>query len=126
LTINKLFVIINADKEDKMALMMYLKDLQVRGDRVLVKQLKFEEKVGTFYVPESVRTRKEKRRADAWKAEVITLGDKIYFRDGEWTFKKGDTIYCAPVSLDCPSFEGEDGAKYMIITQEDCLAVEEK
>lgn len=100
--------------------------LEVKGDRVLVKKLAFEDKIGSFYVPENVRARKEKRRKDAWRAEVISLGDKVYFQDGHHTFKKGDVIYCAPVSLDCPAFQDDNGTEYIIITQDDCLAVEVK
>lgn len=109
-----------------MELTMNLEDIKIKGDRVLVKQLKYDDKVGKFYVPESVIARKAKRRADAWKAEVITLGDRIFFEDNHHTFAKGDIVYCAPVSLDCPSFEGVDGNRYLIITQDDLLAKEAK
>ena len=107
-------------------LTMDLNKLQVRGDRVLVKQLKFEDKIGSFIIPESVRSRKENRRGDAWRAEVITLGDKCFFEDNHHKFEKGDIVFCAPVSLDCPAFEGTDGFKYIILLQEDLLAKEVK
>ena len=103
---------------------MNVKTIEIKGDRVLVKKLKFEEKIGSFIVPESVRARKEKRRGDAWRAEVVSLGDKIYFEKHHHKFKKGDIVYCAPVSLDCPAFELEDGFTYIILTQEDLLAKE--
>jgi len=117
------FSILYADKEDKMPLTMDLKDIKIKGDRVLVKQIKFEEKIGSFVIPENVRDRKAKRRADAWKAQVVTIGDKVYFENHHWGFKEGDVVFCAPVSLDCPSFEAENGDVYKIILQEDCLAV---
>jgi co-chaperonin GroES (HSP10) len=98
-----------------------IEKIELRGDRILVKQLKYDEKVGSFYVPESVRSRKEKRRADAWKAEVIKLGDSVDFDMLKGTLEKGDVIYCAPVSLDCPAFETNTD-KYIIITDEDVLA----
>ena len=100
--------------------------LVVKGDRVLVKKLAIEERVGRFIVPDSVKAHKEKRRRDCWKAEVISLGDKVYFEEGHHKFKEGDVVFCAPVSLDCPAFEGLDGNTYIILTQEDLLAVETK
>jgi len=96
--------------------------LVLKGDRVLVKQVKSEEKVGSFYIPESVMARREKRRRDAWKAEVCGIGDGVVFEKHQYKFKKGDIVYCSPVSLDCPSFE-ENGGQYLIITQEDLIAV---
>jgi len=105
---------------------MDITKLAVKGDRVLVRQIQFDDKIGSFIVPESVKARKGKRRADAWKAEVIALGDKLYFEEGHYTFSVGDIVYCAPVSLDCPAFEGTDGNKYIILTQEDLLAKEAK
>lgn len=100
--------------------------LEVKGDRILVKQMPYENKVGAFYIPQSVVDRKSKRRADAWKAEVISLGDKVYFEKGHHKFTKGSIVYCAPISLDCPAFENEKGDKFMIVTQDDLLAVEVK
>lgn len=100
--------------------------LEVRGDRVIVKQLKFADKVGSLYVPESVISRKSKRRADSWKAEVVGIGDKVYFGENHHKFEKGSIVYCAPVALDCPSFEDNEGNRYLVILQEDLLAVEEK
>ena len=105
---------------------MDITKLKIKGDRVLVKQLKFEDKIGSFIIPDSVKERKLKRRADSWRAEVISLGEKIYFEDHHHTFKKGDIVYCSPIALDCPSFDmGEEG-KYIIVTQEDLIAKEIK
>ena len=101
-----------------------IEKVQIKGDRVLVKQLKFQDKIGSFHIPESVQSRKAKRRADAWRAEVVTIGDRIDFEMLRGEIKKGDVIFCAPVSLDCPAFEGGDGNKYIIITQDDILAME--
>jgi co-chaperonin GroES (HSP10) len=120
LTNNLIISIIGKDKEAKMD----TTKIEVKGDRVLVKQLKFTEKIGSFIVPDSVKERKLKRRADAWRAEVISLGDRVYFEPHHHTFKKGDVVYCSPVSLDCPAFEGDDGEKYIILTQEDLIAKE--
>ena len=103
---------------------MDLMKMEVRGDRVLVKQCRYEDKVGAIFIPESVVDRKAKRRADAWKAIVISLGNGVRFEDGHHKFKEGDTVYCAPVSLDCPCFENEKNERFMIVTQEDLLAVE--
>ena len=103
-----------------------LEKIDIKGDRVLVKKIAFEEKVGSFYVPESVRARKEKRRGDAWKAEVLRVGDGVDFVSLRGSLEAGDIIYCSPVSLDCPAFETESGDKLIIITQEDILAKEIK
>lgn len=103
-----------------------IENVQVKGDRVLVKQIKDEEKKGSFYVPDSVIERKSKRRGDPWRAEVISLGDRVYFEEGHNKFKKGDIVYCTPVSLDCPVFEDDNGGRYIILLQEDLLAVEVK
>jgi co-chaperonin GroES (HSP10) len=103
---------------------MKIAQLDIKGDRVLVKQLSDSDKVGSFYIPDSVAKRREKRRADAWKAEVIAIGDMIDFERLKGTLKKGDIVYCSPVSLDCPKLEGDDGCKYIIVTQEDLIAKE--
>jgi len=39
-----------------------IKRLDLKGDRILVKQLNDVNKVGTFYIPDSVIDRKKKRR----------------------------------------------------------------
>lgn len=106
--------------------MLNINKIAVKGDRVLVKQLHEKDKIGSFFIPESVTTRKEKRRADAWRAEIVNVGDKIDFESLKCRIKKGDILFCAPVSLDCPAFEGDDGHKYIIITQDDILAIEVK
>ena len=103
-----------------------IEKIQIKGDRVLVKKLAFEEKIGSFYVPESVRSRKEKRRADAWRAEVVTVGDRIDFESLRGEIKKGDVLFLAPVSLDCPAFCDEKDNHYVVITQDDILAKEIK
>ena len=102
-----------------------IKNIQVRGDRVLVKMLEDVDKVGSFYVPESVLERKKKRRKDVWKAEVINCGDRLDYEYLKHRLAPGDIIYCAPVSLDCPKFTiGE--TTYVIITQDDLCAIEVK
>lgn len=103
-----------------------LDKLQIKGDRVLVKQLGYEEKVGSFYVPDSVRDRKAKRRGDAWKGEVLKVGDGVDFEVLHGSLDAGDVVYLAPVSLDCPAFETETGDKLVVVTQEDLLAKEIK
>ena len=100
--------------------------VQIKGDRVLVKKLAFEEKVGSFYVPESVRSRKEKRRADAWRAEVVAIGDRIDYEMLNGTLAKGDVLFLAPVSLDCPAFVNDKNEHFVVITQDDILAKETK
>lgn len=99
--------------------------LALKGDRVLVKQLPHSEKIGSFFVPETVAFRKTKRRGDAWRAEVVTIGDTVCFEKHQYEFKKGDIVYCAPVSLDCPKMN-IGGNDYYVVLQEDLLSVEEK
>jgi co-chaperonin GroES (HSP10) len=98
-------------------------NIKIMGDRILVKQLKYDEKVGSFYVPENVRDRKLKRRKDAWKGEVVSCGDGVSFEYLRHRLKPKDVVYLEPVSLDCPSFEYE-GHKYVIVTQMDVCATE--
>lgn len=100
--------------------------IALKGDRVLVKQLADSDKVGAFFVPDSVIDRKKKRRKDAWKAEVMSLGDEVSFRKSEYTFSVGDIVYITPVALDCPSFEGSDNNRYIVVRQEDLIAKEAK
>ena len=101
-----------------------IENVALKGDRILVKQIKTDDKIGTFYLPESVKARKDKRRKDAWKAEVVSLGDNVDHEMLRTVLKKGDMVYCEPVSLDCPAFEGDNDEKFIIVTDEDIIAIE--
>lgn len=106
----------------------------LRGDAVLVKQIKdCETRKSGLVVPETVIEKRAKRRRSAYMAEVVMVGNRV---DHEWLncgtkvgklekLKKGDTVWCDPVSLDCPSFEIKEQI-YRIIRDEDLLAMEVK
>lgn len=98
-------------------------NLALKGDRVLVRKVLTGEKIGRLYVPDTVRYRRDKRRKDAWKGEVISLGDMVDSAMLRHSLKKGDIVYCEPVSLDCPSFR-QNGDVYVIITDEDIIGLE--
>ena len=100
----------------------------IKGDGILVRQIKDDEKTASgLYVPETVIEKRAKRRRSVWKAEVIKFGEKV---DHEWLcpkrgLKKGDIVFCDPISLDCPTFDTK-GEIYKIIKDADVMAMEVK
>ena len=97
---------------------------QLFGDRIIVKQLKDDEKTkGGVYIPETVTERRAKRRRMAYKAIVEKIGAGVSFKRLKHKLCKGDIIYVDPVTLDCPIITmGE--SRYVIIREEDILAKE--
>lgn len=97
---------------------------QLKGDAVLVKELRPPEMRRGFYVPAVAADNMRKARKRSWRAEVVRFGDKVDFeafgavRPGE-----GEVVIVSPEAKDCPGFtHGEE--TYLIVRDEDLLARE--
>ncbi len=89
----------------------------VKGNKILVRVEKREEKAGSLYVPENTRT---KERRGLWEAIVVKLGDKVDFEQWKpYTVCVGDKVLIDPQCQDCPTFQGADDSKLRFIRDED-------
>ena len=85
--------------------------LKPLADRVLVKPLEAEEKVGGIYIPD---TAKEKPQ----KGEVVAVGPGD--TENKMTLKKGDKVLYGKYSGTEINFEDND---YLIMKESDVLAI---
>ena len=86
------------------------------GDRILVKRLEDEDKVGSIIVPD---TAKEKSQ----KAEVIAAGEGKKTDEGKLVsleVKKGDKILIGKYACTDIKIDGEE---YIIMKQEDIMGI---
>ena len=86
------------------------------GDRILVKRLEDEDKVGSIIVPD---TAKEKSQ----KAEIVDVGEGIKTDEGKLVpleVKKGDKILIGKYAGTDIKIDGEE---YIIMKQEDVMGI---
>lgn len=99
------------------------------GDRLLVKQLRVEDKIGRFYIPDVTKDKMDKGKTGVWRAEVVRLGKKVDFEDLGTEVRVGDIVHVQRVASECPKFEEKDENGdvkdiYVLILDDDLLAVE--
>ena len=85
-------------------------------DRVLIKRLDAEEKIGNLYIPESA---KEK----PLQGEVVSVGPGVRMKNGDLrglSVKSGDKVLFGKYSGTDVTLDGED---YVILREDDVLAV---
>lgn len=88
---------------------------RVFGDRVLVRRLDGPEKVGVLFVPATVR--QQPKEQDLWFGEVVAFGLDSRYQEA-YGLAIGDVVGLHDMSLQCASFEGEDGKTYVWAPEE--------
>ena len=86
------------------------------GDRILVKRLEEEDKVGSIIVPDSAKEKSQ-------KAEIVAVGEGIKTDEGKLVpleVKKGDKILIGKYAGTDIKIDGEE---YIIMKQEDVMGI---
>ena len=86
------------------------------GDRILVKRLEEEDKIGSIIVPDSAKEKSQ-------KAEVVAVGEGIKTDEGKLVpleVKKGDKILIGKYAGTDIKIDGEE---YIIMKQEDVMGI---
>jgi len=86
------------------------------GDRILVKRLEEEDKIGSIIVPDSAKEKSQ-------KAEIVAVGEGIKTDEGKLVpleVKKGDKILIGKYAGTDIKIDGEE---YIIMKQEDVMGI---
>ena len=86
------------------------------GDRILVKRLEEDDKVGSIIVPDSAKEKSQ-------KAEIVAVGEGIKTDEGKLVpleVKKGDKILIGKYAGTDIKIDGEE---YIIMKQEDVMGI---
>ena len=86
------------------------------GDRILVKRLEEDDKIGSIIVPDSAKEKSQ-------KAEVIAVGERKKTDEGKLIsleVRKGDKILIGKYAGTDIKIDGED---YIIMKQEDVMGI---
>ena len=86
------------------------------GDRILVKRLEEEDKIGSIIVPDSAKEKSQ-------KAEIVAVGEGIKTDEGKLVpleVKKGDKILIGKYAGRDIKIDGEE---YIIMKQEDVMGI---
>ena len=99
----------------------------LKGDRLIVRRAPLvQETTGSILIPENHRADAKMDRKQAWRAELVKVGDKVDLTEFEKYGDKvsiGSYVYLDPVAIDCQHFtEGKE--TYFFVREEDVMGVE--